>query len=411
MAECPRCKGKPRDELYALDVRAIHDYLAAKGVGMMIWADMLQPWQRYAGQNAVQMIPQDIVLLNFVWYFRPWADTEDLLLQNGFQVIFGNCYSSHFTRYERRTNKQGVIGTEVSVWAGTNEEDMGRLGKLYDLVYSANTAWSVHCQDELRWTFDRRIADLLPGIRSRLRGRPVARPAHAEAWVPVDLGAHVSAGRRDPTGSRGGYDLSGLPRGKVTLRDRPFHFAEGVVRVESGRARGRACPKDVTVPIEARAAALVFAHTCTSMGPIAQSIRARPPIARYEVCYADGTEEAVEVAYGHHVAEWNRRHGAPLGPRFHRHAGYVATYPVDPLWQGKTARGEDVTLYGLEWTNPHPRKKVQSVRIRALDAGANASLIVAGIALLKAAEGDASGAYASGGISRSMTASTPSLPG
>jgi hypothetical protein len=384
MAECPRCVGKPRDELYAHDVNAIYDYLAGKGIGMMIWADMLQPWQRYAGQNAAAMIPKEIVMLNFVWYFRPWADTEDLLLENGFKVIFGNCYSSHFTRYEQRTHKEGVIGTEVSVWAGTNEEDMGRLGKLYDLIYSANTAWSAYCQDELRWTFDRRIADLLPGIRARLRVLPAPSPGD-RACLLIDLGSFATAGRRDPTGVHGGYDLSGLPVGAVTLRGLAFDLGENVVLVEGERARRRTHPSEVTIPVGARAEALAFAHTCTAMGPIAQSIGPRRSIARYEVVYADGTAERVDVAYGYHVAEWNRRHGAPLGPRFHRHAGYVATYPVDPLWQGKTAQGEDVTVYGLEWTNPHPAKEVRSVLIRAVDAGSNTSLIVAGITVIAVA--------------------------
>ena len=130
---------------------------------------------------------------------------------------------------------------------------------------------------------------------------------------------------------------------------------------------------------------MIFAHTCTTMGPIAQSIGPRHPIAQYVLSYTDGTVETIPVAFGYHVAEWNRRHGAPLGHRFHRHAGYVATYPVDPLWQGKTATGEDVTLYGLEWTNPHPERKVRSLCIEALENGTNATLIVAGITLVMAA--------------------------
>jgi hypothetical protein len=72
-----------------------------------------------------------------------------------------------------------------------------------------------------------------------------------------------------------------------------------------------------------------------------------------------------------------------MGPTAYRHAGYVATYPVDPLWQGKTAAGEDVTLYGMEWTNPHPEKEVASVRIGSADSGTDASLMVAAITAVK----------------------------
>ena len=136
------------------------------------------------------------------------------------------------------------------------------------------------------------------------------------------------------------------------------------------------------MPIGARVAVLVFAHTCTSRGPILQPFGPRQPVGWYQVRYTDGAVETIEVAFGYHLTEWNRRHGQPLGPTFHRHAGYVATYPVDPLWQGKTAGGEDVTLYGMEWVNPHPEREVQSVYIRAAEASA-AALIVAGITMVK----------------------------
>ncbi len=376
MGECPRCTNVSRDELFARDIVAIYEHLKSKNVGMMIWADMLQPWQRYAGENAAALIPKDIVMLEFVWYFRTWADTEDLLLRNGFRVILGNCYSSHFTRYESRTDKAGVIGTQVSVWSATSEEEMGRLGKLYDLMYSANTAWSRLPRDELRWTFDRRIARLLSDFRRGLRGRKNRRAAAEGTRAQIDLTPHLTASRRDLTGAKGGYDLSGLPDS----------FPDGVILVEGSSIRDRTCPERVTVPIEAFAGILVFAHTCTGVGRFERSIGARVPIARYEIIYSDDAEEIVDVAYGHHVAEWNRRHGAPLAALFHRHAGYVATYPVDPLWQGKTASGEDVTVYSMEWTNPYPERKIRSVRIAALDGPTDASLVVVGISVVETAD-------------------------
>jgi hypothetical protein len=61
----------------------------------------------------------------------------------------------------------------------------------------------------------------------------------------------------------------------------------------------------------------------------------------------------------------------------------VATYPVDPLWQGKTARGEDVTLYGLEWINPKPEVALAAVCVAAVETGTSASLLVAGITMVE----------------------------
>ena len=38
---CPRCKDKDIGERFGEDVRIIHDYLASKGVSMIIWGDRL----------------------------------------------------------------------------------------------------------------------------------------------------------------------------------------------------------------------------------------------------------------------------------------------------------------------------------------------------------------------------------
>ena len=77
-----------------------------------------------------------------------------------------------------------------------------------------------------------------------------------------------------------------------------------------------------------------------------------------------------------------------MGPTFHRHAGYVATWPVDPLWQGKTMAGDDVTVYALEWRNPHPDREIQSIRIAAADPDAEVALMVLGMTTLGPAAGE-----------------------
>ena len=379
MAVCERCKGKSRAELYAHDVNKIYDYLKGKGLGMMVWADMLQDWRYYAGPDTVPLIPKDIVMLEFVWYFRTEHDTEDVLLDNGFKVIIGNYYSSHFTRFATRSKKENVIGAQVSVWGRTNEETMGIRGKLYDFVYSANTTWSDHYHDELRWTLDRRISEIMPRLRSQLHDVPYPSAAVGATCVPLDISGSCTAPLRDLTGEKGGYDVSGVPQGQVALKGIPFQIGEGVIIAEAPGTRNTRCPSEIQAQADTRADSLVFLHTCSTMGPV------REPVARYEVRYTDGSAEGIDVAYGHHVAEWNRRHGAPLANTAYRHFGYIATYPADPLWQGKTPQGGDVTLYGLEWINPHPDKVIGAVRIEALKSGGDCSPIVVAITAVTSA--------------------------
>ena len=380
MGVCERCKGKSRAELYALDVNKIHRYLKSKGLGMMIWSDMIHTFRPYGCPDAIDWIPKDIVMLDFVWYFRTGEDIEVRLLEKGFKVIMGNFYSSHYPRFATRSARERVIGAEVSTWCHANERDFGQKGKLYDFIYSANMMWSEHYRDELRWTMDRKIAAFMPEIRSKLRGEGYPSQVEEKTFLPIDLRGRYTAPLRDETGGKGGFDLSGLPRGEVVLRGMPFHIGEGVISVEGERVRDRRYPSEVEVPVKAKADRLVFLHTCSN------DARPRTSIGQYEVLYADGTTAVVGVEYGGQVAEWNRRHAAPLAHIAHRHGGYIGTYPADPMWQGKTSAGQDVTIYGLEWVNPYPETEIRAIRVCASDAASDAGMMVVGITGVKRGE-------------------------
>src|SRR5262249_10577611 len=166
-------------------------------LGMIMWADMLQRFPWYAAPEAIERLPRDVLLLDFVWYFRPEEDIEDRLLAHGFTVGMGNYYSSHYTRFATRCAKPGMIGGEVSAWCRTSEEELGRTGKLYDFVYSANTLWNGGLQEELRWTWDRRIAALLPAIRARVRGAAPPSQQPGSRAAPLELGPAAAAALRD----------------------------------------------------------------------------------------------------------------------------------------------------------------------------------------------------------------------
>ena len=115
--------------LFALHVNKVHAHLKKKALGMMIWSDMLQPVTTYLTPPAVDLIPKDIILLDFIWYFHVDKDIEDPLLERGFKVIMGNMYSSHYTRYETRRAKEGIIGAEVSTWAHADEDNFREAGQ------------------------------------------------------------------------------------------------------------------------------------------------------------------------------------------------------------------------------------------------------------------------------------------
>ena len=363
---CERCRDKDPAELFALHVNRLHEYLKSRGYGMMIWSDMLHDCTRYRTPPAIDRIPKDIVMLDFIWYFHLDRDIETRLLDHGFQVVMGNMYSSHYPRYESRRARTGVIGAEVSTWTRGDEHTLGARGKLYDFMYSANMMWTAGYREELRLTWDRIITGLIPHVRSRLRGRTFPSQVRGGSFSPIPLG---SQGR-----ANGAAGLR-LDPGRRELRGVPFRIGDAL-GVQSKAARHPRLPQEVTVAVNRKADSLLFLHA--AQGNVSRGASSRMgTIGEYVVEYADGSRAAVPIQYGGNIAAWNRRHAEPLHHPMFRHSGYMATYIADPFVQDKTADGQDVTIYGYEWLNPHPGEAIRRVRLRACGSHDAAVLLFA----------------------------------
>ena len=312
---CPRCKKRDPAELYAEDVNKIHDYLAKRGLKMMIWSDMLQPCSAYKTPPAIHRIPKDIVFMDFIWYFHPAKDIEDNLLPEGFSLIYGNMYSSHFPRYESRIRKPGVIGGQLSAWVSTSEEALGREGKLYDFLYTAGMLWTESYVSDARYAYDRLLRARIPALREKLSGvsAPSLAAGHTEeCFLSRDVTSPLSV----PTG--------------------------------------------LLLKLDAYADSLVFEHA-------ARAHRKRVPwvkldaLGAYVVTYEDGTEERIPVLYGGNIAVWSRKQNQPFTDMYYRHNGYCASYFCDST-ETRAQDGRRVTFFRYEWKNPTPEKKLRAVR-------------------------------------------------
>ena len=200
---CPICKDKDPAQLFADDVTKYRDYLAAKGLQMMIWSDMLQPIGEnnkvMKSRNAAHLIPKDVILLDFIWYFHPDKDIEENLLPHGFTVIYGNMYSSHFTRFESRIRKRGIMGGQLSAWVGTKEEDLAQEGKIYDFIYTGQMLWSASYNGLNRYAYDHLIRKMMPTLRQKLQN--IRYPSLQSGAVEAVL---VDNGEFAPEAPRGG---------------------------------------------------------------------------------------------------------------------------------------------------------------------------------------------------------------
>ena len=305
---CRHCRQKSPAELFAYDVRKLYDYLAAKGLKMMMWGDMIQPVTKYQTPPAIDMIPKDIVMLDFIWYFHLDKDIEENLLAKDYQVIYGNLYSSHFPRFESRIRKKGILGGQISAWVATSEYELQKEGKLYDIFLTAEMLWSESYRKVYTLTYDRMISSLMPALREHLNGirYPSRQPNAQRETIPV---------------------------------------TPGQTDVEIGNSYH----------------SLVFHHAAL------RNITRLPwsnldVVGSYCIAYEDGDTEEIPITYSGNIGFYGRRQNAPLLHKLYRHTGYVATYYADSETTF-TDKGEIQTIYQLEYI-PKQNKPIRSITLR-----------------------------------------------
>jgi len=314
---CKVCKSKSPAELLAYDLNKIHGYLAKKGLKMMIWGDMLQPVTKYQTHPAIDLIPKDIVLMDFIWYFHLDKDIEENLLSKDFKVIYGNVYSSHFPRYESRIRKDGILGGQISAWVATSEAALQQEGKLYDFLMTAQMFWSDAYRKVYTLTYDNMIRAMMPQLRENLSG--VKRPSRM-------AGAAVE-----------------------TLAENTLTFPPRLPVAQQGE-----------IPVGDRFDSLVFWHTA-----LRKNTRlpwtAHDVIGKYILHYEDGSAEEIPITASGNIGFWNRRQNQPLTHKLYRHTGYTATYYTDSVTE-RTEDGQPVTVYRFEYI-PQKHQPIRSVTL------------------------------------------------
>jgi Glycosyl hydrolase family 20, catalytic domain len=148
--QCPRCSGKDKAELFAGEVRTIHDHLALSGRQLWIWGDRLidgkttgiGEWEGSYNSTyrAVDMIPKDVMICDWHYerpdqtpvYFAmkglsvvtcPWRMPENAVKQVQDMVKF-----REYSTPEMKTHFMGMVQT---VWSGA--------GQFLDAFYGRRT--------------------------------------------------------------------------------------------------------------------------------------------------------------------------------------------------------------------------------------------------------------------------------
>ena len=139
-AQCPRCSGRDKAELFAGEVRTIRDHLASKGRKLWIWGDRLidgkttgiGEWEASYNNTyrAVDMIPKDVIICDWHYerpdqtsvYFAmkgfgvvtcPWRNPANAVLQARDMIKFRNSSTPEM--------KERFLGMVQTVWSGAGQ--------------------------------------------------------------------------------------------------------------------------------------------------------------------------------------------------------------------------------------------------------------------------------------------------
>lgn len=401
---CKPCRTKDPTELWAEDVRKIHDYLAAKGIRTSLYGDHLMESVRGVGrkpaksrmgweyhmpgaltpQQVKDLIPKDILVSNWFWQDARAADgrgePNDIKLSDfGFQQIHGN-FMYDIQNYARRSARAGVIGGAPSAWAATTEYVFGK-DLMLDFLGTANLMWSTH------WPQDQELSkivqSMMPEVRRHLSGKALPSE-NGDPLQPVDIAGAAEAVPE-------GLTLPDVETGRVDEGNRHFNVQRPVVVGVEGESKTSLPLESKPIPIGADVASIVFVQACTQ--PAANDMSYRyihnfPDTADllgwYDVVYADGFVETVPIRYG-----WNI---LPLG--WGAQSDVVAkgnakelsyAYAADVLQRGSS------TLFAYEWVNPRFGKVVKEVRLHGTTGfrntkekpTANNAIVLAAISVVK----------------------------
>ena len=93
--DCERCRGKNKAELFAGEVKALHDHLAQSGRTMWLWGDRfldgattgMGKWEAsmIGTQDAIRMVPKDIVICD--WHYENVLPSITYFALEGFPVV------------------------------------------------------------------------------------------------------------------------------------------------------------------------------------------------------------------------------------------------------------------------------------------------------------------------------------
>ena len=351
-------------ELFARDTLRLYDHLKSRGVGTMMWADVLLT-NEFAPE--IVRLPRDIFMVDWQYHEAARYPSLDRLRAWGFPVLAATWYRheniASFAWDGRRAGTAGMLRTTWTGYFG-NRTALLQTQQIASYLAAGDHFWSANGSRP-------RIDPIEAAARFRGDWRDERSPPRAVAGRPLNLRAVATRSHTDDgtgwLGKGSGYDLRNLPTGLQRLGGVLFEVIDpeanggrSVIMLRGARDPTRTMPARVTIPVGRPAAELCILHTLPY--PVA---RFGETVGVYRIYFDDGEGAEIPVQFRRNIGTWL---DDPIA------------FEHEIAWSGRTRSGVDVRLSLLCWVNPQPERTI--VTIDLLTAGGDVAPTVFAITAL-----------------------------
>ncbi|UCG16383.1 MAG: beta-N-acetylhexosaminidase [Phycisphaerales bacterium] len=367
-------KGYTVEQLFAMDTLRHHQWFAERGIGMMMWGDMLlgegegpdacHAASAEAARKLRGELPKDILIAD--WHY---VDTEpakfvnlDAFHADGFKTVAATwSRPGNVTHFARAAFEKGAQGLLQTTWAGYSldpERFSAEMQQYAMYVLAAEAAWNAaRPPDPQVYPYGLHFLDLM--------GMSALTPANRAGWTAdLSRACNYPLAARDQDGWFGlgpAFDLSSVPGGPVRFKGVMFQVGrpddpsvDSAVVLGGKLTRDPAFPAALEVSIDRRAERLAILHTVNF------ACRPGTKVAEYRLTYEDGEAATIDVVYGRDVFACTDLTTA-------------ADAPI--VWSGTNGAGQGIALRARIWSHPHPDKVIRSLTARSANAAASLMLI------------------------------------
>lgn len=336
-------------ELFVRDTLRLYEHLRSRGVGTMMWADVLLTNEF---MPEIARLPRDILMVDWQYHDAARYPSLDRLRAWGFPVLAATWYRhDNVASFAREALRAGAVGMLRTTWTGYfgNRTALLQGQQIAGYLAAADHFWDAAAGGP-------RLDPVAAAERFRAdwrEGRPAPR---AVSGRPIDLRAFATRSHIDEGGGwlekGSAYDLRNLPSGPQRLAGVLFDIIDpasnrgrSVVMLRGSRAPAHLMPPRVTIPFGQSAAELCVLHTLPYPG-----VGFGETVGVYHLYFDDGESTSVPVRYGRTIGTW---------------LDDPVALEHEIAWTGRTRAGVDARLSLLCWVNPRPERRIVVIELRA----------------------------------------------